>query len=123
LRDKPTALRTLVEIRRRIAALGPICSGVLLERMKVCGKPGCRCAEDPALRHGPYYQWGHRESGVLRQRNVTAEEAHALRAAMDNYQRLLELLANWEQRSVEDILGRDRVPRKTRSRQIRPKRS
>ena len=36
-----------------------LCSGTLLRRMKMCGKPGCRCSEDPDARHGPYYEWGH----------------------------------------------------------------
>jgi hypothetical protein len=30
-----------------------------------CGKPGCRCASDPAARHGPYYEWSHMLKGKL----------------------------------------------------------
>ena len=50
-------------IRGELASIDYLCSGTLLERTKVCGKPNCRCATDPAARHGPYYDWGHMRAG------------------------------------------------------------
>ena len=44
-------------IRASLGGIELICSGTLSERWKTCGKPSCRCASDPAARHGPYYQW------------------------------------------------------------------
>jgi hypothetical protein len=58
-------------IRQALGELDTLCSGTLLTRMKVCGKPGCRCASDPSARHGPYYEWGHMKDGVLVHRSVT----------------------------------------------------
>ena len=97
------------EIRRRIGQIELICSGTLLERTKVCGKPNCRCARDPAAQHGPYYEWKRREQNQLRHRIVAAEEARQIRRAQDAYQALLALLAIWEDESLAIILGRDRL--------------
>ena len=57
--------RRIEQIRRRITGMDYVCSGTLLKRTKVCGKPGCRCAQDPAARHGPYYEWSRLEGGRL----------------------------------------------------------
>ena len=43
----------------------------LSQRMMKCGKPNCRCANDPAARHGPYYEWGRMRAGKLVHRYVT----------------------------------------------------
>ncbi len=99
----------IAELRRRIARIDLICSGTVLERTKVCGKPNCRCAQDPAAQHGPYYEWKRRERNQLRHRIVTAEEARQIRRAQDAYQLLLRLLATWEDESLAIILGRDRL--------------
>lgn len=105
-------------IKREIRALGRICSGTLLERTKVCGKPNCRCATDPDQRHGPYLEWNRREDGALRHHNVTPKQAAAIRAAIENYQRLIALLAAWEKDSVDAILGAQNQPRKGSNRKI-----
>ena len=47
------ALQRIAAIREAFGAMELLCSGTLLERMEVCGKPGCRCANDPAARHDP----------------------------------------------------------------------
>jgi hypothetical protein len=73
-----------------------LCSGTLLERMKVCGKPGCRCAQDPQARHGPYYEWGHMKAGKLVHHTVSPEQASLLRAAIANYRKVKKLLQAWE---------------------------
>ena len=46
-------------IRAELTAIEYLCSGTLHQRTKVCGRPTCRCAQDPSARHGPYYEWGH----------------------------------------------------------------
>lgn len=99
----------IARIRNRIGRIELICSGTLLERTKVCGKPNCRCASDPSAEHGPYYEWRRREQGHLRHRIVTADEARRIRSAQDDYQRLLSLLESWEEESLVTILGRDRL--------------
>jgi hypothetical protein len=86
----------IAQIREELSAIELLCSGTLLKRMKTCGSPTCRCAHDPAARHGPYYEWGHMKSGKLVHRVVSAEQAEVLRQAIANYRRLKKLLRGWE---------------------------
>ena len=90
------ARKRIARIRAAIAAIDYLCSGTLLERMTSCGKPGCRCAQDPAARHGPYYDWGHMQSGQLVHRRLTAGQAALLRPAIANYRKVKNLLRAWE---------------------------
>jgi hypothetical protein len=97
-------------IRARLGAIDYLCSGTLLERTKVCGKPTCRCAHDSAARHGPYFEWGHMKGGKLVHRQVSAEQAGLLRLAIDNYRRVQQLLRDWEL-ETEQLIDAE-VPRK-----------
>ncbi len=86
----------IAQIREELSAIELLCSGTLLKRMKTCGSPSCRCAQDPSARHGPYYEWGHMQAGKLVHRVVSAEQAEVLRQAIANYRRLRKLLRGWE---------------------------
>lgn len=83
-------------IRQQLARIDYLCSGTLSERMKLCGRATCPCARDPAARHGPYYEWGFMRGGKLVHRQVSAEQAAALRAAIANYRKVKQLLRDWE---------------------------
>lgn len=86
----------IARIRETLNDLDYLCSGTLLQRTKVCGKPGCRCAQDPNARHGPYYEWGHMKDGKLVHRSLSPEQALVLRLALDNYRKVRGLLRAWE---------------------------
>lgn len=90
------ARERITRIRDTLGSVDYLCSGTLLERMKLCGKPGCRCAEDPQARHGPYYEWGHMEGGRLVHRTVSSQQAAILRLAIENYRKVKKLLRSWE---------------------------
>lgn len=93
----------IAHLRSALAAIDYLCSGTLLERTKVCGKPNCRCATDPAARHGPYYEWGHMREGKLIHRQVSTEQAVFIRLAIDNYRYAQQLLRDWELRTEQLI--------------------
>lgn len=86
-------------IRQALGEIDTLCSGTLLERMKVCGKPGCRCAKDPQARHGPYYEWGHMKGGMLVHRSVTPQQAEIVRQAIGNHRKAKQLMRAWEEHS------------------------
>ena len=86
-------------VRAALAAIAYLCSGTLHMRMKVCGKPGCRCAQDPQARHGPYYEWGHMSGGKLVHRMVTPAQAELLQHAIDNHRRAKQLMREWEEQT------------------------
>lgn len=97
------ALERIARIRERIQAIERLCSGTLLRRTKVCGKLECRCAHDPAARHGPYYEWGRMQGGRLVHRMVPPAQATLLREAIANYRAVRRLLRAWENETVKLI--------------------
>jgi hypothetical protein len=102
------ALLRVAKIRQVLAGIEFSCSGTLLERTKVCGKPGCRCAQDPKYRHGPYYEWTRRHNRALLHRVLTQEQAQIIREAIKNHRAILKLLHDWERETVRVIESMDR---------------
>ena len=90
------ARKRIARIRQTLSEIDYLCSGTLLQRTKVCGKPGCRCAQDPSARHGPYYEWGHMKGGKLIHRSVTPEQATLLQQAIANHRKAKKLMQAWE---------------------------
>jgi len=96
LRRSNQARDRIARIRATLNGMDYLCSGTLLERMKICGKPGCRYAQDPQARHGSYCEWGHMKAGRLVHRTVTPEQATLLRDAIANYRKAKKLMqARW----------------------------
>jgi hypothetical protein len=113
-RSKPTPQRARLRarssaIRKELTALDFVVSGTLHHRTKVCGKPTCRCANDPAARHGPYYEWGRMRAGKLVQSTVTPAQARLLERGITNHQRAKALLAEWEHLTEAEILKPEAV--------------
>lgn len=90
------ARERIARIRQALTRIDYLCSGTLLERTKMCGRPSCACAHDPAARHGPYFEWGHMHAGKLVHRQVSAPHAAVLRRAIGNYRLVRKLLRDWE---------------------------
>ena len=93
----------IAEIQKSISAMAHLSSGTLLKRMKVCGNPRCRCARDPAARHGPYYEWSYLKGGKLRHRTLTPDQADIMRLAIANYRKTKKLLRAWEAQTLHLI--------------------
>lgn len=87
-------------IQDQIRAMDYVASGTLLKRMKVCGKPGCRCAKSPQARHGPYFEWGRMKGGKLRHQTISPGQVLLLKRAMANYRKIRRLLRTWEAETV-----------------------
>lgn len=96
-------------IRAAVAGLDLLCSGTLSERLMKCGKPNCRCANDPEARHGPYYEWAHMRGGQPTHRYVTPQQALTLRRAIENYRRVKKLLREWED-NTERLIDAEQPP-------------
>lgn len=91
-------------IRRAIATLDHVAPGTLSVVTKKCGKPTCRCATDPAGRHGPYFEWTRRAGGRLMHHLLTEEQAEEVARAIANRREIDRLLSQWEVVTVEEIL-------------------
>jgi hypothetical protein len=97
------AQKRLLWIRDQILRFDLICSGTLLKRTKVCGKPNCQCAIDAKARHGPYYEWSRREEQKLVHSVVSVEEARLFEQAIRNHRKIQELLREWKELSSQII--------------------
>ena len=75
------------ELAAQFGASTPMRRGSLSERYVKCSKPGCRCTEDPAARHGPYYSLTRGVGGQTRSRWLTAEQAGLARRQVEAGQR------------------------------------
>ena len=71
--------------------------------MLPCGSPRCRCSQDKAFRHGPYFYWGRRKGGRLVQKLLTPHEAEIVGEAIKNYKAILSILRKWEDETVKII--------------------
>ena len=83
-KSETRAREQIASIKPQIAELDLICNGTLLHRRKSCGKPNCRCATDPAARHGPYYEWNRHVEGKLHHTSLSAQEAGEIQRALKN---------------------------------------
>ena len=97
----------VAKIRSAILAIEELCAGTLVHARKACGKPTCRCAKDPAARHGPYYVWSRLERGRLVRTSLTPKQAERLRIAIQNERRVQRLLTQWGRETGRAILSSD----------------
>ena len=91
----------IAAIKAALAALGPLRPGTLSRQYNVCGTPGCRCKDDPAQRHGPYHQLSYTWHGRSRSEFVREPELARVRAQLDNYARLRDLVDQWLDAAIE----------------------
>jgi len=88
------------EIAAALATTGFALPGTLVERRIRCGKPGCRCATDPAQLHGPYFSWTRKVAGKTETRLLTAEQLDRYRDWFANARRIRELTGELEALSL-----------------------
>lgn len=79
-----------------IASEGALLPGSVVVRMMPCGKPNCRCKEDPPRLHGPYFQWTRKIGGKTRTRHLNAEEMARYQRWFDNARRLRDAVSELE---------------------------
>ena len=53
-----------------------------------CGKPTCRCRQDPEYRHGPYYRWTGWIDGKATTKAISEEIADECQKRIENYKQL-----------------------------------
>lgn len=99
-RTRDAASVRIRRIQEQILDMDYVSSGGLVTRTKVCGKPSCRCANDPEARHGPYYEWGYMKGGRQVHRVLSADQAPLLKKAIANYRAVLRLLREWERQTI-----------------------
>jgi hypothetical protein len=74
----------LEEVKSEIGRIGFVVQGSVTERWKKCGKPACRCHDDPNEWHGPYYQWSWKSGGRTSSVALSEEQAALCRQWVRN---------------------------------------
>lgn len=95
--------RKIQALKAQILAIDHVVRGSLTERTKICGNPGCRCSDDPAARHGPYFEWGRIEDGKRVSSQLRPEIAQKIADAIKRHRELDRLLRQWEALSFKAI--------------------
>ncbi len=91
------------ELIAQVNDLGWVAVGSLVKRFTYCGKPGCRCQEDPPRPHGPYYQLTRKVAGKTVTQRLSAAEAERYTDWLANGRRLHQIVTAMEQISAEAI--------------------
>jgi hypothetical protein len=94
----------------RVGQLGFALPGSLTRRYTTCGKPGCRCQDDPPRPHGPYYQLTRKVAGKTITRRLTGDQAARYAEWIANQRELHRLVAEMEaisRQAAELILRKD----------------
>jgi hypothetical protein len=84
------------QLRQQLQELGYFCKGTVLERKMKCGQPSCACHQDPAKRHGPYWEWTYKAHGKTVNVKLTSEAGPLYKAASGQYRKLKSLLNRLE---------------------------
>lgn len=94
LRQQVRALQTeRVRLERQFLAPQRLLQGSLLQRSKVCLKPGCRCTKGQPHPPLTYLSWS--AGGKTRQLYVPAQDRARVRREVEGYQRVRQARARW----------------------------
>jgi hypothetical protein len=84
--------QSFAELKEELDKVTFFCKGTVLKRMMKCGQKRCACHQDPAKRHGPYFEWTYKERGKTINRRLRPEEAPIYEAAAQQYRKLQSVL-------------------------------
>ena len=97
----PLLQRRIERIKQKLQQLGDVRPGRLSKQYNVCGSPRCHCKETPPKKHGPYNQLSWSRKGKSTTRFVRAPNLATVKAQLDNYKKLRNLVDQWIDASVE----------------------
>ena len=72
------------DLKEKAQALGYVLPGSVVRRLYRCGKPSCRCHQDPSALHGPYYQWTRKVKAKTVGMNVERHSVATLKSWIKN---------------------------------------
>ncbi len=83
--------RQRTELWRQLNALGDFRQGTLASQYRKCGKPGCHCAEDGDVGHGPRWVVTRSVGRKTRSQSIPAAAVEATQAEVAEYHRFRAL--------------------------------
>ena len=115
--DRKQTQRRRHALREQLRALSfePLMRGSLVERRRRCGHANCACARDPSRRHGGKFltvQLDRRTHAL----HVRPEDEARVRASLDAYTRLWNLINELTACELSDLRREARERRRVRRR-------
>ena len=80
------------DLRTAMAQVRDMRPGSLVERYRVCGKPGCHCAQPGARGHGPSWSLTREVAGKTVTKVIPLQAVETTRAQIAEYKRFRALL-------------------------------
>ena len=77
---------------KKIGQLGPVLKGSVSPRYTRCGKPKCRCQDNPPKLHGPYWQWSTSVDGKTVSRTLNDQQRDLYQQWVDNRKQLEDII-------------------------------
>ena len=91
-------------LKQELDQVSYFCKGTVLKRMMKCGQQRCACHQNPANRHGPYFEWTYKAKGKTVNRRLRPEEAPFYEAATQQYRKLQSVLKRMEELSRNTVM-------------------
>lgn len=102
-KPSPRHQRAQQRLARQLGEIGFALPGSITERYMRCGKPTCRCADDPDKLHGPYLQWTRKHDGKTITKLLTPEQAATYKPWIENAHRLRQLITQLETLTLDTL--------------------
>jgi hypothetical protein len=114
--SEPTAAERRIHatLLARLAGLGFVLPGSLVQRRMRCGSPGCHCRQEPPTLHGPYQQWTRTERGKTVTRLLSPDALERYQPWLDDERVLQETITELHQLSIA-VVERGRSTRAGRN--------
>jgi len=87
------------QAQQELQGLDYFLKGTVLKRMMKCGHPQCGCHRDPAMRHGPYFEWTYKVNGKTVNVKLSPQAAPLYLTATKQNRKLKAVLARMERLS------------------------
>jgi hypothetical protein len=114
-REETQRRRRILREQLRELSFAPLMRGSLVQRLRRCGRPNCACAKDPSRRHGGLFltvQLDGRTQAV----HVRAEDEARVRAAIEAYAKLWDIINALTACELSDLKREARERRRARRR-------
>lgn len=95
--------KMIVRLKSKIESKERILNGSLAKQYKQCGKLNCRCYEDKAFWHGPYFIWTRKVKGKTVTKTLNKNQAAAVKIAIKEMKELKFIIERWKILSLKEI--------------------
>jgi hypothetical protein len=114
-REETQRRRRILREQLRELSFAPLMRGSLVQRLRRCGRPNCACAKDPSRRHGGLFLTVQLE-GRTQALHVRGEDEARVRAAIDAYAKLWDIINALTACELADLKREARERRRARRR-------